>query len=666
FFHIPPYTCVDNHSDDTDVQRELVPLFEEYGVTMVFNGHSHAYERYFHNGVYYIVTGGGGAPLSNLINDNKEPIRQVGSSVRHHCVIDVATDTLTFVALDNSGNDFDSLFLEHTPPNPPENLVAVAGTEEVSLYWDENLETDIAGYNVYRSETSGSGYAKINDGLVTAIEYLDTDVVGGTTYYYVVTAMDTSGNESGASNEASAMPEADYDAYVSQDPIVTYGTVGGNGIAGTVAAGDGLVQTITEVPNGTAGMASLEVEYVLHTTANPAEVAELVLYLDANWTELDADPLLVSIYDGSGYEDITAAIQSGSFTPASQPQNYVNVDGNISVLFTDTEPIRKEKKDTLTIDLLYAHILAGPPDTEPPAPPEGLTATAGDTIVDLDWDDNTEPDRDGYYVYRSESESGTYSLITTQAVSPSFYQDTGLANGVTYYYKVSAVDFSGNPSALSEPPASATPVDLPPSAPTGLVATPGNGKVTLDWDDNPESDLDGYNVYRRTASGSYDFEAPLTTVADSADVDNSVANGTTYYYVVTAVDEAEPPNESEISNEASAIPSESQTVHVKSIAMALESAGKNWKAVATVLIHDQSSTAQSGAVVFGDWYLNGKSIQTGASGTTDGSGYAVLTSPPRKAKSGETFTFTVTDVVLTGFVYDPSDNVETTDSIPVE
>ena len=41
-----------------------------------------------------------------------------------------------------------------------------------------------------------------------------------------------------------------------------------------------------------------------------------------------------------------------------------------------------------------------------------------------------------------------------------------------------------------------------PADPTGLVATPWDGAVALDWDDNAEADLVGYNIYRSTVSGS--------------------------------------------------------------------------------------------------------------------------------------------------------------------
>ena len=76
----------------------------------------------------------------------------------------------------------------------------------MSLDWADNTDSDLAGYDVYRSTTSGGPYTQANGALVTTSSYLDSGRVNGTTYYYVVRAVDTSGNESGNSNQASATP----------------------------------------------------------------------------------------------------------------------------------------------------------------------------------------------------------------------------------------------------------------------------------------------------------------------------------------------------------------------------------------------------------------------------------------------------------------------------
>jgi hypothetical protein len=80
---------------------------------------------------------------------------------------------------------------------------ATTSAHSVTLTWTET-GSGIAGYNVYRGTTSGGPYAGINTSLVPSTSYIDSSVAPGGKYYYVTTAVDSSGNESGFSNEASA------------------------------------------------------------------------------------------------------------------------------------------------------------------------------------------------------------------------------------------------------------------------------------------------------------------------------------------------------------------------------------------------------------------------------------------------------------------------------
>jgi GH35 family endo-1,4-beta-xylanase len=92
------------------------------------------------------------------------------------------------------------------PPAAPTGLVAIAGNGSASLNWNDNSEIDVNGYNVYRSTTQGSAYVKLNSSLLTSSDYLDNGLTNGMTYYYVVTAVDDTNNQSGYSNEANAVP----------------------------------------------------------------------------------------------------------------------------------------------------------------------------------------------------------------------------------------------------------------------------------------------------------------------------------------------------------------------------------------------------------------------------------------------------------------------------
>ncbi|WP_169853071.1 DUF7594 domain-containing protein [Anaerohalosphaera lusitana] len=298
-------------------------------------------------------------------------------------------------------------------------------------------------------------------------------------------------------------------------------------------------------------------------------------------------------------------------------------------------------------------------DTTAPAAPTGLGATAGDGSVSLDWADNSEQDLASYTVYRSTTSGSGYASIAT-GVSTSDYTDNTVTNDTTYYYVVTAVDTSDNESDTSSE-ASATPADTTaPAAPTGLGATAGDGSVDLDWADNSESDLDSYTVYRSTTSGS-GYAAVAQGVSSSDYTDNTVTNGTTYYYVVTAVDTAS--NESSTSSEVSATPQGQQTVemYVNSIVMGSRNAGPNYWGQATVHIKDDTGANVSGATVYGTW--SGAYSGT-VSGTTAADG-TVFFETADKVKNGGTFTFTVTDVTVSGKTYNATLNVETSDSITV-
>jgi fibronectin type 3 domain-containing protein len=75
----------------------------------------------------------------------------------------------------------------------------------VDLSWVGSPSSGVAGYYVYRSATSGSGYAKLNSSSAApTTTFTDSNVQSGATYFYVVTAVDGSGNESAFSNEARA------------------------------------------------------------------------------------------------------------------------------------------------------------------------------------------------------------------------------------------------------------------------------------------------------------------------------------------------------------------------------------------------------------------------------------------------------------------------------
>lgn len=204
-------------------------------------------------------------------------------------------------------------------------------------------------------------------------------------------------------------------------------------------------------------------------------------------------------------------------------------DGTSQNLLTEAQGFARAHLNGYQLRLL--------PSGPPPAPetPVNLVATAGDSRVTLDWADNTQYGFTNFIVRRATTAGGPYTSLPGATPTASTYTDTGLSNGTTYYYVVAARNSLDQVSADSAQ-ASATPEALvpdPPLQPANLTAMAGNHAVTLNWDDNTQSGFLEFRVKRSTTAGG-----PFTQIAttpNSIYTDTSALNGTTYYYVVTAV-----------------------------------------------------------------------------------------------------------------------------------
>jgi predicted RNA-binding protein with TRAM domain len=190
-----------------------------------------------------------------------------------------------------------------------------------------------------------------------------------------------------------------------------------------------------------------------------------------------------------------------------------------------------------------------------PGTPQNLDTMSGNESVTLTWqaptDDGGSPIIN-YKIYRGNS-SGAETLIKTIG-NVTNYIDTGLTNGNIYYYEVSAVNSVGEgPRSIEK---IHTPVTIP-IAPQHIVATSGNGQITLTWEtpsDNGGSSIMNYNLFRGTMSGEELFITPMGNVTSY--IDKGLINGQIYYYEINAVTVA---GEGLISIEINATPSNIST-----------------------------------------------------------------------------------------------------------
>ncbi len=180
-----------------------------------------------------------------------------------------------------------------------------------------------------------------------------------------------------------------------------------------------------------------------------------------------------------------------------------------------------------------------------PGVPSGLVAAAGDGSVTLSWDDPSDPSITGYeFRMRYAGVAwGEWGLVAGGGSAVSHVVD-GLDNGTEYRFKVRAVNGSGasKPAPSAAPwfvaavPKAPAPPPAPPARPTGLAAVPGDGSVTLSWDDPSDPSITGYEFRMRYAGVAWG-EWRLVAGGGSAvsHVVDGLDNGTEYRFKVRAV-----------------------------------------------------------------------------------------------------------------------------------
>jgi fibronectin type 3 domain-containing protein len=528
---------------------------------------------------------------------------------------------------------------------------AQAVPPRISLSWDASAESDFSYYNVYRAASQGGPYTKVNAAHVTTNSYIDSGLAYSTTYWYVVTAVDTAENESVYSSPVSAttysnLPEITFSALSPADlttrtsPVTFSGTVSSpHGIQSASLWGNWsgvwqqeASQTYQALSTETLKNAGFEAftgglandwlvsadPAAVYTTASDAgctsQSQRLNITAAGAWglyyyqtppLQLGASYKWTLWYETSGSTGIAAEVCNASYSQVAFHQALAGTDGawkrvELSFTYNNAEAnlVRVSTTAAHTVWLddwslravdpagtyptkVYPSFSASMPygthvwafragnangnsstssqtlqipDTVPPAVPLGLAATAGDKQVSLDWSDNGEPDLNRYDVYRATVHSGPYAKINVGPVTASAYTDTGLTNGTAYYYTVKAVDNASNASGYSTE-ASATPADTTaPAAPGGLVAQAGDKQVVLLWTDNAEPDFSHYDVFRATTPGGPYTKINASALTVSTFTNTGLTNGTTYYYVVKALDESS--NASGYSAEAAVMPAD--------------------------------------------------------------------------------------------------------------
>jgi hypothetical protein len=109
--HHPPITAVTRRQGENPHMTALVPMFEKYHVSAAFFGHDHNYQHYLKNGVHYVITGGGGAPLYD-VDTPPAGIMQKVASIENFVAVSVNGEIAHVMAIAIDGRTLDEFDIQ--------------------------------------------------------------------------------------------------------------------------------------------------------------------------------------------------------------------------------------------------------------------------------------------------------------------------------------------------------------------------------------------------------------------------------------------------------------------------------------------------------------------------------------------------------------------------
>ena len=397
---------------------------------------------------------------------------------------------------------------DEVPPESPRNLSAVADESEfgrVSVTWNAPLVDDdggeltgLSGYQVFRSQGTTDSFVQV--AAVSESRYADTGLEESTTYYYTVSAVDGSGNESGRAAPVRVRTQGE--DRVSPGVPRNVSAVAEAGYSDRITVRWSAPTTDSDGGDltGLSGFTVYRLEGVSGSLVSVARVgSEVREYVDEGLRALTEYGYAVSAFDGSGNESVQSAVSRAR--------------------------------------------------TEGMAVPSGFRASDGIGRIELRWEAVSDEELLGYDLYRSERPDELFERLPGVEGTPfttgrTSYADTSVRVGRSYYYKVQSVGRTYRSELSVFVDGEALADEVPPESPRNLSAVADEsefGRVSVTWnaplvdDDGGElTGLSGYQVFR--SQGTTDSFVQVAAVSESRYADTGLEESTTYYYTVSAVD----------------------------------------------------------------------------------------------------------------------------------
>jgi len=384
-------------------------------------------------------------------------------------------------ALNSNGPSGAATITVDTLPAQVTGVTATGGPSEITLNW--TADPGAGTYNVYRSLTAGGEGTTPTWSGIKGTSYVDTTATPGSTYYYLITAVDPkSASPTDPAGESAKSAEVSAQSTSLVLAISAGGAAAGSFVADTDFSG-GAVSHGTTAAINTSGITNPPPQSVLehgrygnftYTIPNLTPGASYTVRLDFAEYAFNAAGARVfdvgingtqvlsnfDIWSAAGGEDIALA---KSFTATA------SATGTITISFTSV----------VNNAMINGIEISTNTPTTPPAP-TGVTASAGNNQVNLTWTAVTGAT--GYNVYRGTS-SGAETLLSARTnVSGTTFTDNTAANGTQYFYYVTALNGSLQSGKSSE--VSATP-QVPATGSLVLAISPGGsaaGSFVADTD----------------------------------------------------------------------------------------------------------------------------------------------------------------------------------------
>jgi len=380
-------------------------------------------------------------------------------------------------------------------PSAPTGLTARVGNRQARLEWTAVTgAADVLSYNIKRATVSGGAYTTIatNVGLIS---FTDANLTNGTSYYYVVSAVNSLG-ESADSAEASVTPQTLYQ-------VNSGGTAADSFIADSFYSSGSTASTSSGIDtSGVTNPAPQTVyqterwnnnTYTFPSLIGGASYKVRLHFAEIYWNSAGVRVFNVFINGTQVLTNYDVFVDAGAKNKAIIKEFTTRPNSSSQITIQYSNITGKDNAKSSGIEILPL-----------PAVPTGLTATVISTgQVKLSW--AASSNATSYNVKQATVSNGPFTTVAN--LTSLTYTNTGLTNGTLYYFVVSATNAFGE--SVNSAPVSARPVAT--TAPELTLGTSG-GQINLSW----PADHTGWRLLMQTNSIGSAMGTDWPTVSGSA------------------------------------------------------------------------------------------------------------------------------------------------------